>query len=68
MSKPEREFNVVKEMYAALSIHVQKRQLFRKRRLKHNGLGEGYLWDLDPQCLAIFLLAGLSFGIQKYDK
>ena len=40
--------------------HVKKSWLFRQRQLIHSGVMGGWLWDSEPHCQTIFLLAGLS--------
>ena len=39
------------------SAHIQKQQLFRQRRLNHNGLGKGWLWDSAPHCRSEFVMS-----------
>ena len=45
LSKPEIEFDMMKEMYAALGIHMFR--LLRQRQLNHKGRR---LWDSEPHC------------------
>ena len=41
LSKPEIEFHMMEEMYAALCMCTRKDDIFRQRRLNHSGVGGG---------------------------